>query len=165
MNWKRLEMTPIIVQGLTKRRQIFHDKVILRKSFIPGQKVLQYNSKLYLPSKKLRSIWIGCFIVGKLFSHIVVEIEDPKCCYIFKVNGQRFKLFMEFQANNKEEAMVVHEPQYLEFGKKLYILYSIYYQVIYFIQLLLSFLEKKILNSFRFKYVEDQFFFRIGFFL
>ena len=41
---------------ITKERvKIFHDKNIVRKTFVPGQKVLLYNSTLHLFSKKLKS--------------------------------------------------------------------------------------------------------------
>ena len=46
-----------------ERMKVFHDKQILRKSFEPSQKVLLYNSRLHLFSKKLRSRWTGPFIV------------------------------------------------------------------------------------------------------
>ena len=41
---------------ITKDRvKIFHDKHIIRKIFIPGQKALLYNSRLHLFSRKLKS--------------------------------------------------------------------------------------------------------------
>ena len=50
-----------------ERMMVFHEKQILRKSFEPSQKVLLYNSRLHLFPKKLRSRWIGPFIVKNVF--------------------------------------------------------------------------------------------------
>ena len=50
-----------------ERMKVFHDQKILRKSFEPSQKVLLYNSRLHLFPKKLRSRWVGPFIVKNVF--------------------------------------------------------------------------------------------------
>ena len=50
-----------------ERMMVFHEKQILMKSFEPSQKVLLYNSRLHLFPKKLRSRWIGPFIVKNVF--------------------------------------------------------------------------------------------------
>ena len=50
-----------------ERMMVFHEKQILRKSFEPSQKVLLYNSRLHLFPRKLRSRWIGPFIVKNVF--------------------------------------------------------------------------------------------------
>ena len=64
---------------ITKDRvKIFHDKHIIRKTFVPGRKVLLYNSRLHLFPKKLNSRWIGPFVVKTVFSHGAVEISDTK---------------------------------------------------------------------------------------
>lgn len=65
-----------------------HDQNILRRSFVPGQKVLLYNSRLHLFPGKLRSRWTGPFIVRSVFSYGAIKIEDPKNGSTFKVNGQ-----------------------------------------------------------------------------
>ena len=46
-----------------ERLNPFHDKTIVRKTFEPHQKVLLYSSRLYMFPGKLRSRWIGLFIV------------------------------------------------------------------------------------------------------
>ena len=72
---------------ITKHRvKIFHDKHIIRKTFIPGQKVLLYNSRLHLFSGKLKSRWTGPFVIKTVFLHSAVEINDPKNENDFKVN-------------------------------------------------------------------------------
>ena len=52
----------------------FHDKMISRKEFKVGQKVLLYHSWLHLFLRKLHSRWIGPFVVTNVFPHGVVEI-------------------------------------------------------------------------------------------
>jgi hypothetical protein len=63
-----------------------HDQSILRRSFELGQKVL-YNSWLHLFPSKLKSRWIGPFIICSVFPHRAMEIEVPKNGNTFKVNG------------------------------------------------------------------------------
>jgi len=81
---------------ITKDRvKIFHDKHIIRKTFVPGQKVLLYNSKLHLFSGKLKSRWTGPFIVKIVFPHGTVEISDTKNGNDFKINSQCLKPFLK----------------------------------------------------------------------
>ena len=40
---------------MKSRVKVFHDKFIIRKTFVPRQKVLLYNSRFYLFSRKLKS--------------------------------------------------------------------------------------------------------------
>ena len=64
-----------------------HDQHILRKSFKVGQKVLLYNSRLYLFPRKLQSNWFGPFIVREISLHGAIEIHNPRNGNIFKFNG------------------------------------------------------------------------------
>ena len=52
--------------------------MISRKRFEVGQKVLLYHSRLKLFPGKLRSRWVGPFIVTNVFPHGVVEIKSLK---------------------------------------------------------------------------------------
>ena len=64
---------------ITKDRvKIFHDKHIIRKTFVPEQKVLLYNFKLHLFPGKLKSRWTRPFIIKTVFPHGAVEISDTK---------------------------------------------------------------------------------------
>jgi len=64
---------------ITKNRiKVFHDKFIIRKTFVLGQKVLLYNSKIHLFPGKLKSRWTGPFVVRTVFTHGAVEICDTK---------------------------------------------------------------------------------------
>ena len=77
------------------RVKIFHDKHIIRKIFIPGQKVLLYNFRLHLFLGKLKSRWTRPFVIKIVFPYSTVEISDTKNENDFKINGQRLKPFLE----------------------------------------------------------------------
>ena len=96
---------------LKDRVKIFHDKHIIRKTFVPGQKVLLYNSRLHLFPGKLKSRWTRTFMLKTLFSYGVVEICDPKIENDFRVIGQRLKLFLKSVPVNKM-AMGLFDPVY-----------------------------------------------------
>ena len=87
---------------ITKDRvKIFHDKHIIKKTFVLGQKVLLYNSMLHIFSRKLKSRWTEPFIVKIVFSHSAVEICDPKNGNDFKINDQCLKSFLESVQENE----------------------------------------------------------------
>ena len=77
------------------RVKVFHDKFIMRKNFVPGQKVLLYNSRLHLFAGKLKSRWTEPLVIKTVFSHGAIEIYDPKNGNEFKVNSQRLKPLLE----------------------------------------------------------------------
>ena len=54
-----------------------HDRIILRKDFALGMKVLLYDSELHLFPGKLRSRWADPFVVTHMFLYGVVKIQDP----------------------------------------------------------------------------------------
>ena len=89
----------------------FHDKNILRKTFVAGQKVLLYNSHLHLFPGKLRSRWGGPYIVQNVYPHGAIEIVDPANGKIFKVNGQRLKPFLQNLAIEEVEEELI-DPVY-----------------------------------------------------
>ncbi|KAL2249933.1 UNVERIFIED_CONTAM: Transposon Ty3-I Gag-Pol polyprotein [Sesamum indicum] len=91
-----------------EKAKAFHDRTISRKEFVVGQKVLLFHSKLKLFPGKLRSRWIGPFIVTNIFSHGAVEIKSPTTQKVFKVNGHRLKPFYEgFQTSTVEKIQLV----------------------------------------------------------
>ncbi|KAL9360500.1 hypothetical protein Peur_048623 [Populus x canadensis] len=77
------------------KMKTLHDKHILRKSFHVGQKVLLYNSRLHLFPGKLRTKWIGPFVIKSISEHGAFEVENPKNGNVFKVNGHRLKPYLE----------------------------------------------------------------------
>jgi len=48
-------MSHMRVLDSNERAKLVHDRIILRKDFVPGMNVLLYNSRLHLFSGKLRS--------------------------------------------------------------------------------------------------------------
>ncbi|XP_042988735.1 uncharacterized protein LOC122316270 [Carya illinoinensis] len=88
-----------------EKTKAFHDKHILRKSFLPNQKVLLYNSRLHVFASKLRSKWSGLYIVQTAFPHGAVEILNPHNGNIFMVNGQWLKPFLD---NFSPEDTTIH---------------------------------------------------------
>ncbi|XP_057994989.1 uncharacterized protein LOC131175289 [Hevea brasiliensis] len=94
-----------------EKTKAFPNKIILRKQFEVGQKVL-FHSRLKLFPSKLRSRWIGPFIVTNVFPHDAIEIQSLTTNKAFKVNGLRLKPYYEgFQVCNVEEVNL-EEPQY-----------------------------------------------------
>jgi len=94
----------------------YHDKMIVRKEFSIGQKVLLFNSCLKLMLGKLRSRWIGPFIVTNVFPHGVVEIQSASTNKSFKVNGHRLKHFYESPTLEKTvEEISLEKPTYPQF--------------------------------------------------
>ena len=91
--------------------KLFHDKNIVRKTFEPHQKVLLYSSRLHIFPGKLRSRWIGPFIVKVVYPYGAMEIENPENGKTFKVNGQRLNPFLEnFDSQESSEEQV--DPLY-----------------------------------------------------
>ncbi|CAN6579334.1 unnamed protein product [Malus baccata var. baccata] len=78
-----------------EKTKAFHDKMIRAKTFAIGQKVLLFNSRLRLFPGKLRSKWVGPFIVTNVFPHGAVQIKSLRTQQEFKVNGHRLKPYYE----------------------------------------------------------------------
>jgi len=69
--------------------------MIRRKEFHVGNKDLLYHSRLkYFPGK-LRSRWIGPFVVSNVFPYDAVEITSLETNKVLKINGHRLKTFYE----------------------------------------------------------------------
>ncbi|XP_023759923.1 uncharacterized protein LOC111908324 [Lactuca sativa] len=83
-----------------EKTKLFHEKSITRKHFESGHRVLLYHLRLKLFPGKLRSRWIGPFVVLKVFEHGAVEIQSEETGQIFKVIRHHLKPFYEgFNAN------------------------------------------------------------------
>ena len=65
--------------------------------------VLLYNFRLLLFPVKLKSKWIGPYLVTQLFPHGVVELETKEGVR-FKVNGQCIKIYFG-HAESKNEVI------------------------------------------------------------
>ncbi|KAM2791193.1 hypothetical protein PS2_003001 [Malus domestica] len=78
-----------------EKTKAFHDKMIRGKTFSIGQKVLIFNSRLRLFPGKLRSKWIGPFVVTNVFPHGAVQVKSLRNGDEFKVNRHHLKLYYE----------------------------------------------------------------------
>ena len=78
-----------------ERMKFLHDRHIKPKELHEDQKVLLYDSRLHLFPGKLKSRWIGPFIVKHVYPYGAVEIMNPRDGSISKVNGQRLKPYLE----------------------------------------------------------------------
>ena len=95
------------------KTKAFHDRQIHRKNFTEGQKVLLYHSRLRLFPGKLKSKWLGPFIVTKVYPHGAVDIFSPSTGKSFKVNGQRLKPYYEsMQTEVVVQALSLENPIY-----------------------------------------------------
>lgn len=81
----------------------WHDKQFKLKEFVPGDKVLLYNSKLKLFPGKLRSRWTSLYEIVEVFSHGTVKIKNLHEWSTFKVNGQKLKVYHGGTFNAHEE--------------------------------------------------------------
>ncbi|CAN6685950.1 unnamed protein product [Malus baccata var. baccata] len=87
-----------------EKTKAFHDRMIQSKTFSIGQKVLLFNSRLRLFPGKLRSRWIGPFIITNVFPHGAVQIQSLRTQQEFKVNGHRLKPYVTpFEEETVEE--------------------------------------------------------------
>jgi hypothetical protein len=73
---------------------IAHDKLIRKKEYKIGDKVLLFNSRLRLHPGKLKSRWTGPFTITDVLPFGVFEIFREGGI-AFKVNGHRLKAFYE----------------------------------------------------------------------
>nr|GEW48741.1 reverse transcriptase domain-containing protein [Tanacetum cinerariifolium] len=77
----------LIYKEKTKR---LHDSKIKNRVFNIGDRVLLFNSRLKIFSKKLKSRWSGSFTVSQVYPYGTVELLQPDEPN-FKVNGHRVK--------------------------------------------------------------------------
>ena len=97
-----------------EKTKVFHDKMISRKEFKVGQKVLLYHLQLHLFLGKLGSSWIGPFIVNNVFPHGAVEIQSLATSKVFKVNGHRLKPFYEGLQVENVAKLDLEDPIYTD---------------------------------------------------
>ncbi|KAL6313174.1 hypothetical protein AAG906_016758 [Vitis piasezkii] len=93
-----------------QRMKRWHDQLISNKEFRKGQRVLLYDSRLHIFPGKLKSRWIGPFIIHLVHLNGVVELLNSKSTDTFKVNGHRLKPFIEPFKQEKKEINLL-EPQ------------------------------------------------------
>ncbi|XP_058759440.1 uncharacterized protein LOC131632726 [Vicia villosa] len=72
----------------------YHNKKIKKKEFNVGDLVLLYNSRLRLFPGKLKSKWLGPFIIKEVKPYGAITIEDSKTKESWTVNGERLKNYL-----------------------------------------------------------------------
>ncbi|RVW83471.1 Retrovirus-related Pol polyprotein from transposon 17.6 [Vitis vinifera] len=93
-----------------QRMKKWHDQLISNKELQKGQRVLLYDSRLHIFPGKLKSRWIGPFIIHQVHLNGVVELLNSNGIDTFRVNGHRLKPFIEsFKPENEEINLL--EPQ------------------------------------------------------
>ncbi|XP_021593143.1 uncharacterized protein LOC110600585 [Manihot esculenta] len=89
-----------------------HDNRISRKQFEVGDKFLLFDSRLKLFPGKLRSRWIGPFIMKHTYPHGAIDIRSIETEKVFKMNGHHLKPYYEwFVVQVVEEIPLNHLPQ------------------------------------------------------
>ena len=84
--------------------------MITCKNFKKGDQVLLYDSKLHIFLGKLKSRWMGPFIIHQAYSNGSVDLLNPKDNRVFKVNGQRVKPYAVRHSAEEEEISLLDPP-------------------------------------------------------
>jgi hypothetical protein len=92
-----------------ERTKKVHDERISCRDFKEGDLVLLFNSRLRLFPGKLKSRWSGPFTVVKVYPYGAVDISG-KDSKIFKVNGQRLKIYIADQHRDERLNLDLLEP-------------------------------------------------------
>ncbi|KAK4723872.1 hypothetical protein R3W88_026651 [Solanum pinnatisectum] len=87
----------------------YHGQKIEKREFAMGDLVLLFNSRLRLFLGKLKSKWTGTLIVTQVFPHEDVKLENKEGTR-FKVNGQRFKVYL----GKEDSVQEVVEAYYID---------------------------------------------------
>ncbi|XP_074298418.1 uncharacterized protein LOC141629293 [Silene latifolia] len=95
-----------------EKTRLLHDKMISRKEFTVGQKVLLFQSRFKLFPGKLRSRWVGPYVVTDVAFHGAIEIRSLATHKVLKVNGQRLKAYYEGFKVETVESLTLYEPIY-----------------------------------------------------
>ena len=95
------------------KTKAMHDRMISRKTFEIGQKVL-FNARLKLFPDKLRSRWIGPYVITNVFGHGAISIKSLETGKKCKVNGHRLKHYYNHFVPHNVEALKLRDPVYGE---------------------------------------------------
>jgi hypothetical protein len=97
-----------------EKTKSLHDRILTRKEFHVGDKVLLYHSRLKLFPRKLHSCWIGSFVVSNVFPYGAIEITSLETNKVLKVNEHRLKPFYEGWTAELATSVELAEPIYEE---------------------------------------------------
>ncbi|XP_015075344.1 uncharacterized protein LOC107019335 [Solanum pennellii] len=71
----------------------YHEQRTEKREFAVADLVLLFNSRLHLFLAKLKSKWIGPFLIAKVFPRGAFELENKEGAK-FTVNGQNVKIYL-----------------------------------------------------------------------
>ncbi|RVW63869.1 hypothetical protein CK203_055617 [Vitis vinifera] len=92
----------------------WHDQLVTKKEFFKGQRVLLYDSKLHLFPGKLKSRWVGPFVMHHVHSHGVIELLNSKSEKTFKVNGPKTQALHRSHFPRDKEVLILHDHHIFE---------------------------------------------------
>ncbi|RVW62057.1 hypothetical protein CK203_064888 [Vitis vinifera] len=99
---KRLNMNLIKV-GAKRCLDLNEMEELRNDAYINSKVAKQRMKRLHIFPGKLKSKWIGPFIIHQVHLNGVVELLNSKSTNTFKVNGHRLKPFIEpFKQENEE---------------------------------------------------------------
>nr|XP_043627997.1 uncharacterized protein LOC122599536 [Erigeron canadensis] len=90
-----------------------HDAKLKKKVFEVGQKVWLYNSRLKFFPGKLKSKWMGPYVITRVGKFGEIEIEDPKDGVKQMVNGHHLKPYLDasdINGSKKEMVNFISSP-------------------------------------------------------
>ena len=80
----------------------WHDRIILKREFHVGEKVLLYRSRLRFFAGKLLSKWEGPFVIKEVYRSGAIKISSLKDDTTQVVNGQRLKHYISEDSYNED---------------------------------------------------------------
>ena len=91
----------------------WHYQLIASKHFQKGDQILLYDSKLHLFPGKLKSRWTEPFTIQEVYLNGSVDLLNATDNRVFKVNGQRLKLYAAQHSTENEEIPLLEPPRNL----------------------------------------------------
>ncbi|XP_014492705.1 uncharacterized protein LOC106755122 [Vigna radiata var. radiata] len=90
--------------------KFYHDKKLIKRVFTPGQQVLLFNSRLKLFPGKLKSKWLGTFVLKHVYPNEAVELETIDKERNWVVNGQRLKHYLGGEVEQFSTVLMLVDP-------------------------------------------------------
>ncbi|XP_014515616.1 uncharacterized protein LOC106773436 [Vigna radiata var. radiata] len=93
--------------------KFYHDKKLMKRTSHPGDLVLLFSSRLKLFPGKLKSKWLGPFVVKRVFQSGAMELEssaEDDQQRSWNVNGQRLKHYVGGDVEQFASVMLLVDP-------------------------------------------------------
>lgn len=92
-----------------EKTKIYHDNKLVWRNIQVGQQVLLFNSRLRLFLEKLKSKWLGPFVVTEVYQSGAIEIQDPGYMIKFKVNRQQLKHYYGGEILSEKTSLILSD--------------------------------------------------------